>query len=39
VNKKAEVEIRPEPDQEQWRLQVNVAESGNIFFRVNASFK
>jgi hypothetical protein len=31
VHKKAEVEIRPEPDQEQWRLQVNAAKSGNIF--------
>jgi hypothetical protein len=38
VHKKAEVEIRPEPDQEQWRLQVNVAKRGNILFRVNASF-
>jgi hypothetical protein len=38
VHKKAEVEIRPEPDQEQWRLQVNVAKSGNIFLRVKAIF-
>ena len=31
VFKKAEVEIRPEPDQEQWRLKVVAATSGIRF--------